>query len=147
MKKKNVVNKAGFTLLELLVVVLIIGILAAIALPQYKRSIAKARAMEAIINLKAISEAQKRYMLLYGVYTTNLNDLDITIQDSNYYSYQCIQANFSNKTDCYANNKKGYPHFEVYGETLFCRGTTRSCEPFNGEFLASGYWIIKPGSL
>ena len=47
-------NKQGFTLIEILVVVLIIGILSAIALPQYESAVEKSRMSEALINLKAI---------------------------------------------------------------------------------------------
>ena len=54
----------GFTLIELMVVVLIIGILASIALPSYGKVIEKSRTVEAISRLNAIYKAQIRYLLL-----------------------------------------------------------------------------------
>lgn len=59
-------NKKGFTLLELLVVVLIIGILASIALPQYQKSVEKSRTAEAQTTLKAMFTAQQECVLRTG---------------------------------------------------------------------------------
>ena len=70
-------NKKGFTLLELLVVVLIIGILAAIVLPQYKMAVLKSKYATMKDIVRVVKEAEQRYYMLYNEYTKNFNDLDI----------------------------------------------------------------------
>ena len=67
----------GFTLVELLVVVLIIGILAAVALPQYAKAVEKARMAEAIMIVEKIAQANDLYKMENGNYTNNINDLGI----------------------------------------------------------------------
>ena len=72
-------KNAGFTLIELLVVVLIIGILSAIALPQYEKAVEKSRLTEALGFFNTLYTAERAYQLANGVYTRNLDRLDITI--------------------------------------------------------------------
>ena len=69
----------GFTLVELLVVVLIIGILAAVALPLYQKTVIKARAMQGIVIIQSMWQAQKLYILANGTRAEKLADLDVTI--------------------------------------------------------------------
>lgn len=72
-------NKKAFTLMELIVVVIVIGILATIALPQYGRFIERSRMSEAINILGVIREAQIRYAVEYDVYANNMAGLGLNL--------------------------------------------------------------------
>ena len=80
-------NKKAFTLIELLVVVLIIGILSAIALPQYSFAVEKARMTEAITAVEKIAQAQDLYYMANNKYTKDINDLDIGYDNLEDYNY------------------------------------------------------------
>ena len=62
------VNKKGFTLLEMLVVVLIIGILAGIAIPQYQMAVTKAKVASILPIMRRWKDALTEYKLQHGDY-------------------------------------------------------------------------------
>ena len=70
-------NKKAFTLSELLVVVLIIGILAAIALPQYQRAVDKSRYATMIQTARSIEAAQEAFYMENGSYATEWEQLTV----------------------------------------------------------------------
>ncbi len=69
MKKLNA-RRGGFTLIELMIVVAIIGILAAIAIPNFLRFQLKAKSSEGKTNLAAIRTAEESYYAEYGYYVS-----------------------------------------------------------------------------
>lgn len=76
--------KKGFTLIEILAVVLIIGVLSAIAVPQYRRSLERSRVVEAMDMLPAIYDAQQRFFTESETtpYLVSFNLLDINLKGS-----------------------------------------------------------------
>ena len=62
--------KKGFTILELLIVVVILGVLAGLTIPVYQAAIEKSRAQEAIQMLSTIRESMLRYYSIHGTYWT-----------------------------------------------------------------------------
>lgn len=63
-------NKRGFTLLEVLIVIVILGVIAGLAVPVYVANVEKSRAQEAITQLDAIRGSMLRYFASTGTYAT-----------------------------------------------------------------------------
>lgn len=70
------INRA-FTLLELLIVVIIVGILASLAIPRYIKTTENAKGSEAMGNLGVLREAEWRYFMKHQVFESEFNNLDV----------------------------------------------------------------------
>ena len=88
MKKNMFYRKSnnGFTLVELMITVAILGVLAAVAIPAYSNYINRAKQADAIIGLKAAQMAQEQYFSENNAYSGTIDILpgfsDATINDS-----------------------------------------------------------------
>lgn len=80
--KKIIGNNKGFSMIELMVVVAIIGVLAAIGIPQYSKFQAKARQSEAKLSLAALFTAEESFRQEWNQFSTTLNNVGFSVQGS-----------------------------------------------------------------
>ena len=85
-KKKS----AGFTLIELMIVIIIVAVLMGIGLPAYQENLRKGRRSEAMAGLLDVANRQEQYMLDRSSYTDDLTrlgyaDATITITEDGHY--------------------------------------------------------------
>jgi type IV pilus assembly protein PilE len=66
----------GFTLIELMITVVVIGILAAIAYPNYTNYVTQVRRSDATINLLRIAALQEKFLTKCGFYAANFGAAD-----------------------------------------------------------------------
>ena len=77
----------GFSLMEVMIVVVIIGILAALAYPNLEKYLKRARQTEAKSNLSAIYTAQKIYFTLHQSYAEDINELNLSLVQGDPYTF------------------------------------------------------------
>ena len=91
-------TRRGFTLVELAVVIVIIGVLAAFGVPKFLQSVEKSKATEAFNYWSAVQSAEERYIAQNGVYwDTSVSaplptTLDIVLPTLQYFSLTSITA-------------------------------------------------------
>lgn len=85
-------DKKGFTLVEMMVIVIIIGILATISVIKYSEYVNKARVNNMVTTIRRISDAQVVYSASNNFYASCANDSELkeklgVVTDSEYFSY------------------------------------------------------------
>ena len=100
-------NQKGFSLIELMVVVAIIGLLAALAIPNYQRFQRRAMQTEATTVMSNIYTAQKAFIGQWGLGSANLRQIGVGIEGNIVY-----RAGFT--ADASANNPNGVTRLSGY---------------------------------
>ncbi len=101
MKKLTMKNlEAGFTLVELMIVVAIIGILATIAVPQYSKFQAKARQAEVKISLGAAQSIESTFAVENNSYTGCLGNIGFSREGTKFYYTLGFGTNVSGGSNC-----------------------------------------------
>jgi prepilin-type N-terminal cleavage/methylation domain-containing protein len=116
--------KKGFTLLELIVVIIILGILATLGFTQYTKMVEKGRTAEARTILGQLRSAQVAYWQEYGGYGGAVSNLIVDAPTScvstHYFSYASTGP--STATRCTGGKTPGVAAASVYSITLSVDG-------------------------
>lgn len=119
-------KKAGFSLVELTIVVVILGILATFAVPRFMSSVEKTKASEAFSHLTQVEGAQDRYHAEHGKYANRTSNLDIKLETPEYFTVSGVSSsNWETKWEM----------------TLARNGASSGCGRYTVVFNQDGYKI------
>lgn len=97
----NRYKSAGFTLIELMIVLVIVGILAAVGYPSYQRQVLRAHRTEGLTALQQAATQMERYYTNNNAYAA-LGTVGVsTTSKSGYYTISVGNGPCGNATQCY----------------------------------------------
>ena len=120
-------RRSGFSLVELSVVVIIIGVLAAFGIPRMLKSVERSKASEAFRFLASVRAAQERYQARQGTYAASLTDLDMEQSAPKFYTVGTVAAGSTSSLE------------DSWSLTLTRQGASAGYGAYTVVFTENGY--------
>lgn len=133
----------GFTLIELMVVVAIIGVISAIAFPSYNSYMKKSRRADAKVGLSKIADKQERFYLQNNIYASSTTLLGLTnpvVSDEGYYNITVDAGAGTAGFTLTANAIPGKPQANDTGCTSMTLSSTGARNPDGNPATEKDCW-------
>ncbi|WP_306674516.1 MULTISPECIES: type IV pilin protein [unclassified Endozoicomonas] len=95
---------SGFTLIELMIVVAIIGIIVAVAIPSYQQYVFESRRTDAHVALMTAAAEQEKFYTYDNAYTTDINNLGGATSPDGHYTIAVTGTNTTYTLTATANS-------------------------------------------
>lgn len=124
----------GFTLIELMIVIAILGILMAIAIPAYQDYLSRARASEALLAVAPVKMGVSEYTISNGAFPTSLSEAGVTFAQTSYVTSLTVGAGGVITSTAQATNcPGGEPVFTLTPATVASGTVTWTCTSSNAQ--------------
>ena len=90
---RKFISHLGFSLMEVIFVIIILGTFVSLSLINYSASLEKSKSVEGIQILRTLIEAQMAYKLEHGNFSNNLGDLAVTIPVPKNFNNPSVSSN------------------------------------------------------
>lgn len=123
-RRRDRTRRSGYTLIDVMIVVLIISVLASVAVNRYQKFIARAKRPEAVMSFRALAASQREYMLTRGKYAGTFDALGFQVEggerisptevQGRRYNYRLVQDDGARSWYCVATgNIDGDPFMDI----------------------------------
>ena len=123
-RRRDRTRRSGYTLIDVMIVVLIISVLASVAVNRYQKFIARAKRPEAVMSFRALAASQREYMLTRGKYAGTFDALGFQVEggerisptevQGRRYNYRLVQDDGPRSWYCVATgNIDGDPFMDI----------------------------------
>jgi type IV pilus assembly protein PilE len=127
----------GFSLIELMVVVAIVGILASIAYPAYQDSIQKSRRSDAKIALVQAAASEERWFSSNNAYTSNATNIGGALSPEGYYNVAVVAATLTYSITATAGTEQAA---DTNCNTFTITQTGAKTSKDDGAVVSTGCW-------